>query len=299
MNIVILGSSGMIGSAVTQYLTNADYQVVEVNRTGISITGKNEAHKFDAISDSLDELLIGFPPETVVINLIGLIRHKISLNSKESKKEAELINTTFPVNLVRKSKELGINVIQIATDCIFSGSKGLYSEDAKPDPVDVYGETKASGEITESNLLTLRVSIVGREVHDHIELLDWVISQKRKSEVNGYTNHYWNGITSLHYAKIIEGILRNKILTKGTYHLVPRDRVSKFELIKMIAELSGRIDLSITEMASENAIDRTLTTNYGEINREFWLSAGYEATPTIRIMLEEYFEWIKLIDQGE
>jgi dTDP-4-dehydrorhamnose reductase len=299
MNIAILGSTGMIGSASTFYLSSLGHSVIEVNRKGVSITGENEVRKFDVLNNSVNELLNSLPSDVIVINLIGVIRHKIELDSKESLSQAQNVNSVFPKILVNEANKLNLQIIQIATDCVFSGESGAYSEDSKMDPIDIYGETKAAGEMVASNLLTLRVSIVGREVKNHVELMDWVLSQSANNVVNGYNNHFWNGITSLHFAKILDGILKNGLNTFGTYHLIPTGFVNKLELVQMIANLAERNDLEIMETAAEKPIDRTLRTNYIEINAEFWKSAGYQVIPTIRMMLEEYFGWIKPIDQGE
>ena len=299
MNIAILGSTGMIGSAATIYLSRLEHSVIEVNREGISVTGKNGVRRFDALKDSVDQLLSSLPSDTILVNLIGVIRHKIETNSEESLFRAKKINSDFPKLLVQSASNLNLRVVQIATDCVFSGQDGAYSENSRLDPVDIYGETKVAGEIPADNLLTLRVSVVGREIENHVELMDWVISQPLNNVVNGYSNHFWNGITALHFAKILDGVLKESVNTNGTFHLIPTGAVTKLELIQMIAELSGRLDLKIVATVSEKSIDRTLRTNYKEINADFWRSAGYQDIPTIRIMLEEYFRWIKSISQGE
>ena len=299
MNIAILGSTGMIGSATTLFLSGMKHHVIEVNRQGISITGDNQVRRFDVMRDSVKELLEGFPAETVIINLIGLIRHKIEEDSEASIAEAKRVNTDFPIELVRQAQDLGIRVIQIATDCVYSGQEGPYSEESKMDPIDIYGESKANGEIFSENLLTLRVSIVGREVKNHVELMDWVFAHPRNTRVTGYTNHYWNGVSSLHFAKIVDGILSSNTILNGTFHIVPRDSVSKFELIKMIVDSSGRKDLKILQTAAEKRIDRRLSSINIKNNEEFWKWAGYQVIPSIRMMLDEYFAWIRQNEQGE
>jgi dTDP-4-dehydrorhamnose reductase len=299
MNIAILGSTGMIGSATTLFLSEIKCSVIEVNRQGISITGDNQVRRFDVMRDSVKTLLESFPAETVIVNLIGMIRHKIAENSETSLAEAKRVNTDFPKELVSHAQDLGIRVIQIATDCVYSGKEGFYSEDSKMDPIDTYGESKAKGEILSENLLTLRVSIVGREEKNHLELMDWIDAHPRNSQVSGYTNHYWNGISSLHFAKILDGILSNNTILNGTFHIVPSDSVSKFELIKMIADFSGRKDLKIIQTAAEKRIDRRLSSINIKNNSEFWNWAGYQVIPSIRMMLDEYFAWIRPNEQGE
>ena len=228
-----------------------------------------------------------------------MIRHKIKAEDYSSKLTAARINTEFPRELVVGAESFGFRVIQIATDCIYSGKNGPYSENAKADPVDVYGYTKAAGELIANNLLTLRVSIVGREIKEHVELMDWVVSQEINSVLNGFRNHLWNGITSLHFAKILDGILKEDFRRVGTFHVVPKGSVSKYELIKMISQISDRQDLSIIEVDAENSINRTLISKYPQINEDLWKGAGYIDIPTIRMMLEEYFKWSNQIDQGE
>jgi dTDP-4-dehydrorhamnose reductase len=299
MNVAVLGSTGMIGSAVTIHLSNSGHSVIEINRQGISITGANKAIKFDALEDSVYQLLGELPSGTIVINLIGFIRHKINSDSEASLSEARIVNSIFPKNLVQAANEIDLYIIQIATDCVFSGESGDYSEDSEKNPIDIYGETKAAGEMTASNLLTLRVSVVGREIKNHVELMDWVILQPINSEINGYNNHLWNGITSFHFAKILEGIINGGFRMNGTFHLIPNGAVNKLELIQLIANLAERTDLQIIETQAGTPIDRTLSTKYTEINAEFWNGAGYQVIPTVRMMLEEYFGWIKSIDQGD
>ena len=299
MNIAILGSTGMIGSATTLFLSGMKHHVIEVNRQGISITGDNQVRRFDVMRDSVKELLESFPDETIIVNLIGLIRHKIEEDSEASIAEAKRVNTDFPIELVRQAQDLGIRVIQIATDCVYSGQEGSDSEESKMDPIDIYGESKANGEIFSENLLTLRVSIIGREVENHVELMDWVVAHPRNSRVTGYTNHYWNGVSSLHFAKIVDGILSSNTILNGTFHIVPRDSVSKFELIKMIVDSSGRKDLEILQTATEKRIDRRLSSINVKNNAEFWKWAGYQVITRIRMMLDEYFAWIRQNEQGE
>jgi dTDP-4-dehydrorhamnose reductase len=290
-SVVVLGSTGMIGSAVTRHLSEKGVQVIEVNRAGQALVPENEVIKFDVFTDDIQVLVDNFSKGTTFINLIGLIRHKIESGNRESIIAADLVNSIFPQELVKVTKKHEMRVIQIATDCIFSGSQGHYSEFAPADPNDTYGESKLRGELVSENLMTLRVSIVGNEIHNHVELMDWVLSQPKNAEVRGYKNHFWNGITSLHFGKMISGILLSETFKPGTFHIVPKAPISKFKLISLIAKYAHRLDLDIKEFAAEIKIDRTLTTEFPENNSMIWKMAGYESPPTIDFMLSEYFEW--------
>jgi len=292
-NLVVLGSTGMIGSGVTRFLSNKSQKVTEVNRNAISTFSGNQSLAFDVLEDDVDTFVRSFPSESIFLNFIGVIRHKIDETQEESISKAIKVNSQFPLSLAAAASKHGCNVIQVGTDCVFSGKTGAYSETSASDPIDIYGSTKLQGESSADNLMTLRVSVVGKEWRTHIELMDWVLNTNKNGTLNGYTNHFWNGVTSLHLAKVISGILSNNNFKCGTFHLVPQDKKSKFELTTSIAKLGGRHDLRIREYADSSSVDRSLITEFPEFNRILWNAAGFNAIPTIDFMLEEYFTWHK------
>jgi dTDP-4-dehydrorhamnose reductase len=290
-SLAVLGSTGMIGSGVTRFLSKELHQLVEVNRVGISICSGNEVLKFDASKDSVETLISQIPKGTTILNFIGVIRHKIDETRSDSVLDAFKVNGKFPRNLAMAASKKDCRVIQVGTDCVFSGKTGAYSETSARDPIDIYGRSKLQGENSAENLMTLRVSVVGKEWKTHIELMDWVLKTNKNGTLNGYTNHFWNGVTSLHLAKVISGILSNNLFRWGTFHLVPQDKKSKFELITSIAKLGGRHDLRIRKYADLTLVDRSLVTEFPEFNRILWNAAGFNAIPTIDFMLEDYFAW--------
>jgi dTDP-4-dehydrorhamnose reductase len=172
---------------------------------------------------------------------------------------------------------------------VFSGKTGNYSEDSIKDPIDVYGHTKARGEESSKSLMTLRVSVIGQEVKSHLEIMDWVLNSEKNSSIQGFKNHFWNGVTSLHLAKILYAIIKEDLFSAGYHHLVPADRISKFDLLELIAKFGGRDDLTVNPYEAQTAIDRTLTTIYPEFNSMLWRLAGYPSPATIAAMINEYF----------
>ena len=115
-------------------------------------------------------------PVDFVINCAGLIKHKIDENSKESLNNLIRVNSLFPLQLTKLSHKLNFKIIQIATDCVYSGAKGNYSESDTKDPIDHYGFSKVLGEHNDTNLISLRCSIVGREQNSRIAFLDLIVS---------------------------------------------------------------------------------------------------------------------------
>jgi dTDP-4-dehydrorhamnose reductase len=292
--VVILGSTGMIGSTLVKYFSELQIPFIEINREGIGIAPRSKAIQFNASDGNVEELVSSFPQNTTFINFIGVIRHKINLKDEESIQNAKRVNSVFPKELATQAERIHGRVIQIATDCIYSGKAGKYTEHSIADPVDVYGDTKFNGEFAANNLLTLRVSVIGREIRDHIELMDWIIDQSPNAVLNGFANHLWNGITSLHFAKLVGSLIIHNLFSPGTFHIVPGNSISKFELVSLIARLANRDDLVVLKTQDTNTVNRTLSTVFPDFNSMLWQSAGYEVPPTIEVMTEEYFGWLSL-----
>ena len=118
--------------------------------------------------------------------------------------------------------------------------------------------------------------------------------QPNNSKINGFTNHFWNGVTTFHFSQIISGVIKNDFFTHGLFHLVPSDIVSKYELIKLIASSFDRQDLIISKFEAETTINRSLITVNPQINLSLWKNGGYNVVPTIKEMVSTYSTWTKL-----
>lgn len=204
-----------------------------------------------------------------VINCVGMIKPYCVDSGR-----AIRVNALFPHYLPE-------NTIQIATDCVYSGKSGNYTETDEHDALDVYGKTKSLGEAPQ--VKNLRCSIIGPEAKNHISLLDWFLSQE---EVNGFTNHWWNGITTYHFSLICQGIIREGIELPNLQHIVPGDSVSKASLLKIIAKAYDK-KIKVNSVLAPEFVDRTLRTNNPELNNRIWRAAGYSKPPTIKQMIEE------------
>lgn len=250
MKVTVLGSTGMLGSMLTRTLDD----VYPTTRSTFDVSHPNER-------------LLTY---NRVINAIGLIKPYCT-----DIEAAIRVNALFP-------HTLPTGTIQIATDCVYSGKWGNYVETDLHDATDVYGKTKSLGEAPQLN--NLRCSIIGPELKNHTSLLDWFLAQT--GEVNGFTNHLWNGITTYHFAKICQGIIDKGIELPNLQHIVPEDIVSKAELLEIIARAYGK-DTKVNYVDAPDGCDRTLSTlDYG-LNLRLWKAAGYDRPPTIRQMVEE------------
>jgi dTDP-4-dehydrorhamnose reductase len=289
--VAVLGSTGMLGSTLTRVLENQFETIYEFNRTGISVTGKNQARVIEATDSNC--IMTGFNglEFDYIINCIGMIKHVIDENDQNSVNLASKINSEFPINLSIYADRLGIPLIQVGTDCVFSGKSGLYSERDPHEPVDIYGLTKNIGEQSAIDSMLIRCSIVGKELKSRNSLLEWVISQPIGAKVEGYVNHLWNGVTTLHFSQIVSGVIKSGAYKPGILHLVPKDIVSKFELINLISSEFGRGDLQISQFEAEMPINRSLITINPERNLQLWRQGGYNEVPTISEMVSTYAKW--------
>lgn len=277
--VLVLGATGMLGHACSYVLRqNATLDVVNTSRTT-----KAGYLKFDASTDSISDLISAVKPDWI-INCIGIIKPHIDEKDIASINQAIRINSLFPQEIALASTR---PVIQIATDCVYSGNIGAYPESALHDATDVYGKTKSLGEIPADNLKHIRASIIGPEQGRSTSLLEWFRNQPKDAKLNGFTDHLWNGVTTHHFGAFTKGIIENDYLEFNKIHIVPEDIVTKAELLRIFASSYERSDITINDVESAKTIDRTLTTENPETNSTLWKLAGYETPPTIKQMVEE------------
>jgi dTDP-4-dehydrorhamnose reductase len=281
--VLILGATGMLGHTCFSYFnSNAEFDTYGTWRK----TTKENLKAFDVFKDSIEDLIQEIQPNWV-INCIGMIKQRIDESNQFSVMSTRKINQMFPRDLANAVAGTDARVIQIATDCVFSGEEGRYYESAPHNAIDLYGRSKSLGEILAPEFVNLRTSIIGRELATNFSLVDWFLSHDLNSEVNGYLNHHWNGITTSSFARIAHGIIKSDGFVSGTFHIVPSNEVSKYELLQLVRGSYDREDLLIRPVEAPRFVDRTLHTNHPNFNEAVWSSAGYESIPSIKELVEE------------
>lgn len=288
MKVLILGATGMLGHAVTQAFIDFPGQVIVTSRNAMTgLPQSIENRLFDAESLNLASVAGDFAPGDFIINCIGIIKTEIDEKSAESCDRARRVNAEFPKRLAAFAERHDLKIIQIATDCVFSGQKGHYAESSAHDPQDVYGTTKSAGEVLSEAMMHLRVSIIGPEQRGFTSLYDWVARQPQSATITGYVNHFWNGIPAKHFGKIAKAIIENDLFVAGCHHLLPADQVTKAELVRLIAEHAGRHDIQVKDSNAATNIDRTLATETPEFSKRLWNAAGYPSPPSIARLVRE------------
>jgi dTDP-4-dehydrorhamnose reductase len=292
--VAILGATGLLGSMLLEHF--ASEEAIDVVAT---VRDAQEAarlgplyprvtfHCLQADCATEADIVGAIEDAKWVINAIGLIKQRIVESDWSLVERAVRTNAIFSFVLARAALQAQFKVIQVATDCVFSGETGSYSETAVHDGYDVYGKSKSLGEVQSEAVINLRCSIVGPERSGGPSLLNWFLSQKPGAQVNGFADHYWNGITTLHFARICSGIVRSGIRLPTMQHVVPADAVSKDELLRLFARCFRREDIVINPLHASTIVDRTLTTNSPAINEAIWNVAGYDQIPLVSEMVAE------------
>jgi dTDP-4-dehydrorhamnose reductase len=284
---LVLGATGMLGSTLLREFRARGIDTIATARRPGSVEPGSEIRRFDVETDDVDQALDGMTDGDYVVNCIGVIRHLMRDDLAADRLRAIEVNASFPYRLATAADARGLRILQIATDCVYSGATGRYDESAAHDATDVYGQTKSLGEVPGNHVLNLRCSIIGPEMGSTTSLLEWVLAHPHGATVGGYIDHHWNGVTTLAFARVASGIVVAGDPLAGTRHLVPADSVSKAELVRLIARAWGRDDLDIREVSTSRPIDRTLDTVDPELSRRLWLQGGYPEPPSIADMVAE------------
>lgn len=282
MRVIVLGATGMLGQAIVKEGLTGSFDVVPVSRSG--------GHRWDAYTESFSALAedLGIAESDWVINCIGWIPQKASGIAKLDSTNAARLNSSLLGEISAERARLGFGWIQIATDCVFSGKSGPNGESRDPDPIDLYGRTKALGELASQGAIQIRCSIVGPDVVSKSGLFEWFRSLPFGAEVPGYVNHFWNGVSTLVFAKLCFGVIRGNRRDFRRHHFVPADGASKYELLCIFRDLLGRGDLTIVPTASSIFLDRRLISDSPELNQELWELAGYSGPIGIEEMCREF-----------
>jgi dTDP-4-dehydrorhamnose reductase len=238
MRVLIFGVTGMLGNTIFRKLSlDRGNSVYGTKRSTSPIDFFGELNAKNIIGgidvENADAIIKAFQiakPE-VVINCIGLVKQIEGGNDPIS---ATSINTILPHRLARMCKLFGARFIHFSTDCVFSGSKGLYTEQDYADADDVYGRSKLLGEVSVGDAVTLRTSIIGHELLGNRSLLNWFLAQE--GEVFGYSNAIFSGLPTCEVADVLQNFILPNNTVSGLYHLASAP-INKFDLLTLIAKV--------------------------------------------------------------
>lgn len=237
MRILVLGASGMLGHKImlklsrTHEVTGTLRKPNDALATLLSATTAQLETGVDVFDLGTVRNVIDKHKPDAVINCIGIVKQ---LKEAYDPIFSITINSLFPHQLEKLAGEFNFKLIHFSTDCVFSGAQGPYTEDDLSDVHDLYGQTKHLGEVKGANALTLRTSIIGREINaPYTGLIEWFLAQS--GQINGFTHALYTGLTTNAMADVVAEILTRHTNLSGLYH-VSADEISKYELLKIAQE---------------------------------------------------------------
>ncbi len=273
MKVLVLGSTGLIGHQIYNYLESLQiYKLYNIsnkrklNENTINIDARNQVDLFSEIKEI---------EPNIIINCIGVLINE----SEKNPINAISLNAYLPHALLKLCKKINTKLIHISTDCVFSGDKETpYIETDYKDGCSIYAKTKGLGEIIEDDHLTIRTSVVGPELKsDGEELFHWFMTQS--GTISGFKKSLWSGVTTIELAKAADFSIKNNL--NGLYHLTNNDCITKFELLKLFKiHMHKNIEIK--------AVDGTITNKSFKDTR---LLINYEI-PSYKKMIEEMAELI-------
>jgi dTDP-4-dehydrorhamnose reductase len=255
--ILVLGATGMLGSAMLRLFSESGiYQTYGTVRSARAAKYLPESVRENLISgvdvenhDSLVSVFAASRPD-LVINCVGLVKQ---LAAADDALSAIPINALLPHRLARLCELSGARLIHMSTDCVFSGKKGMYTEEDVSDAYDIYGRSKYLGEVDYPHAITLRTSIIGHELEGSRSLINWFLSQQK--QVRGFTKAIFSGLPTVEIARLIRDHVIPHPELHGVYN-VSADPINKFDLLSLVAEIYGK---KIDILPDENfKIDRSL-----------------------------------------
>jgi len=286
MRILILGGDGMLGHQLLK-----SWQMRHEVR--VTLRGEPECYRHYGLFhddntfygvdvrrfDRVEKAICDFSPDAVV-NAVGIVKQRTEAQDAIASIE---VNALLPHRLSNLCARMGTRLVQISTDCVFSGNKGMYREGDLEDARDLYGRTKLLGEVREGkHVVTLRTSIIGLELARKKSLIEWFLAQRGR--VKGFTRAIYSGFTTLEMARIIELVLCEHISLSGLWH-VASEPIRKFDLLDRLAKLLGRQDIKL-EAEDAFQCDRSLDAS------RFNMYTGY-LPPSWDAMLKELAEQIR------
>ena len=255
--VLILGASGMLGNALFRFFAQSNgYATFGTVRTETAKSLFSQVWQANLMVgvdvenvDHLATLFASVKPH-IVINCVGLVKQ---LAQSEDPLLAIPINAILPHRLAKFCSMIDARFIHISTDCVFSGSKGMYSEQDTPDAIDVYGRSKLLGEVDYPNAVTLRTSIIGHELTQSRSLIGWFLSQT--GQVKGYNRAIFSGLPTVELARVIRDYVLKDNSLQGLYH-VSAAPINKYDLLTLVSKC---YDHPIDIIADDTlVIDRSL-----------------------------------------
>jgi len=257
MRVLVLGAAGLLGHRVWRELNRRMDAFAAVRRPGLTYAplgwfdARRVIESVDATTDADLDRAFSIARPDVVINAVGVVKQR---READNATNSIVVNALLPHRVADRCEDVGARLIHISTDCVFSGARGGYRESDLPDATDLYGRSKLLGEIDRAHCLTIRTSLIGREIGSQRGLIEWFLSHRGET-VRGFTRARFSGLTTLELSRVIAMLIERDRGLRGIWH-VAGDPIAKFDLLSMV---NDAFRLGATLEADDSFVcDRTL-----------------------------------------
>lgn len=260
-SVLVIGSRGMVGHMLCKVLARHGFQIVSTSRDG------NDATFPLNIADprkGFEQIAKEASAFQFIVNAAAVLAQDIKTQSSESVSQAIEVNSLFPWQLAEFASGLKSRLIHISTDGVFPPSAGECDENSKTGANDLYGCSKLLGEPRADHVLNLRCSIIGPSPFRGAGLMEWLLKQEANAQIQGFGNHYWNGVSSLQLANLCAALMSANNFEQareegGVHHFCPNQDTTKFELLSLLSD-NFRPDVKVTNTEAAVPCHRVLRT---------------------------------------
>jgi dTDP-4-dehydrorhamnose reductase len=240
MRALVLGGAGMLGHRLWRELDQRMDAFVAVRRPFAEYESlswfdeRRVVERVDATNDADVDRAFAFARPDVVFNAVGIVKQRQEANDAAG---TIAVNALLPHRLAARCGAAGARLIHISTDCVFSGERGKYSESDVPDANDLYGRSKLLGEVSDDACLTVRTSMVGREIRSSRGLIEWFLSRRGQS-VPGFTRARFSGLSTPELSRVLANVAEHHRDLSGVWH-VAGEPIAKHDLLTLVNETFG------------------------------------------------------------
>lgn len=241
MRVLVLGATGMLGHKLWQHARQRCDAFATIRGGFDTVAGYDGLFDpartvcgVDAMDFATVERAVAATDPEVVVNCLGVVKQHALAGDPVA---CLTLNAVLPHRLARLCAGRGTRLLHVSTDCVYSGKKGQYTEGDPPDAADLYGRSKLLGEVDGPGCLTLRTSIIGRELRTSQGLVEWFLGAG--DTVRGYTRAVFSGFPTLVLAEILCDLAQRHPDLDGVWHLASAP-MSKHDLLVLLARALGR-----------------------------------------------------------
>ncbi len=259
MRILITGSNGLLGQTLVRYLSKTKHEFLTTARKASVVEKAAWPHAILDVTDQEEvfKVVDEFKPDSIIHAAAMTHVDQCELNPDQ----CHSINVKGSINIGLAAQETGAHLVNISTDFIFDGEKGMYSEEDKPNPLSVYGQSKWEAEkalnamegLSLAHLRTILVYGVTKYASRNNIVL-WAkenLEQKKPLSIIDDQFRAPTFVDDLAQASIFSS--KNKV--SGTYHTSGPDFLSIYELVLKIAEY-WNLDKSLISKSSTQVLNQ-------------------------------------------